>query len=181
MYLFAPVSTSLCQRYGCRVTTLIGALFCIIGLVASSFCTSLPPLYFTYGIVWGLGVSVSYFPTFVIVSKYFKTRLSLATGIITAGGAIGGIILSPSLRVLFLKLGVRYTFIALGAISFLLILCAFVFRPVRTATLVQRRKTFDCTIFRNKSYLVYAFSTSVFMLGYLVPYVHLVSIQHLVP
>ena len=124
---------------------------------------------------------MSYFPTFVIVSKYFKTRLSLANGIITAGGAIGGIILSPSLRVLFLKLGVHHTFIALGALSFLLILCAFVFRPVRTATLVQRRKTFDCTILRNKSYLVYAFSTSVFMLGYLVPYVHLVSIQHLVP
>ena len=180
LYLFAPVSTTLCQRYGCRVVTIIGGLLCISGLVASSFCTSLPPLYFTYGLVWGLGESLCYFSAFLILSKYFRARIALAYGIVTCGGAIGGISLSPLTQLLFSSMSVANTFRALAALYIVVILCSLVFRPVKTNVAETKHRMFDWTILQNKGYLVYALSTSMFMFGHLVPYVHLVRRCHIV-
>ena len=174
LYLFAPVSTTLCQRYGCRVVTIIGGLLCISGLVASSFCTSLPPLYFTYGLVWGLGESLCYFSAFLIIPKYFRAHIALAYGIITCGGAIGGISLSPLTQLLFSSMSVANTFRALAVLYVPVILSSLVFRPVKTNVAAIKHRMFDWTILQNKGYLVYALSTSMFMFGYLVPFVHLV-------
>ena len=173
-YLFAPVSTTLCRRYGCRFVTIIGGLLCITGLLASSFCTSLPPLYFTYGLVWGMGQSFCFFSVFLIVPKYFKARISLAYGIVTCGASMGGIALSPLTQLLFSVLSVSNTFRALAVLYVPVILSSLVFRPVKTNVAATKRRMFDWTILQNKGYLVYALSTSMFMFGHLVPMVHLV-------
>ena len=179
-YLFAPVSTTLSRRYGCRLVTIIGGLLCITGLLASSFCTSLPPLYFTYGLVWGMGQSFCYFSAFLIIPKYFKARIALAYGIVTCGASMGGIALSPLTQLLFSVLSVSNTFRALAVLYLPVILSSLVFRPVKTNVAATKRRMFDWTILQNKGFLVYALSTSMFMFGHLVPYVHLVRRCHIV-
>lgn len=39
----------------------------------------------------------------------------------------------------------------------------------------KRPPMFDFTIFKNKAFLIYCLSLSAFMMGYFVPFVHLVS------
>ena len=45
----------------------------------------------------------------------------------------------------------------------------------------KRPPIFDFTIFKNKAFLVWCLSLSAFMMGYFVPFVHLVSFLSLCP
>ena len=48
-----PISGGLCDRFGCRMVAVTGAVISFIGLLISSFATSVTYLYFTYGILGG--------------------------------------------------------------------------------------------------------------------------------
>ena len=149
-------------------------------MVLSSFYTSLYHLYLTHGVIWGLGLSLCYFPTFMIVSQYFKTRLSLANGIITCGSSVGTLAFSPGTQWLFNRFGLSTSLRILGAVHVVIFACAAIFRPVKdsaiSSLIAQRRiKYFDWTICKNRAFLVYMIALIFVMLGYLVPYVHLVS------
>ena len=63
MYLFAAVGTTLAERYGSRVVVIAGSFVSAAGLFASSFATTLQPLFVTYGVIWGLGSSLGLFPS----------------------------------------------------------------------------------------------------------------------
>ena len=90
-YLFAAMGTALAERYGSRVVVIVGSFVSAAGLLTSSFATTLQPLFVTYGVIWGLGSSLGLFPSLVILTKYFKKRLSFASGIALAGAASGGV------------------------------------------------------------------------------------------
>ena len=181
MYAGAPISTSLCQRYGCRAVTIASAVVCIVAMVLSSFYSSVYHLYVTHGVIWGLGVSLGYFPTFVVISKYFKTRLSLANGIITCGGSVGTLTLAPVAQWLIDKFGLSSSFRILAAVHSIIFACGLVYRPLQdkatapSPNTVKSAKYFDWTILKNPAFLAYAAALSFVMLGYIVPYVHLVS------
>ncbi|EDO35637.1 predicted protein, partial [Nematostella vectensis] len=179
MFFLGPLTTSLCERFGCRVVGLAGASLCTMGLLLSSIVTSLPVLYFTYGIIWGAGTSLCYFPTIIVLSKYFKTRLSLVNGLVTAGSGVGTLCMGPILQLLFAHLGYAHAFMALAAFMVPVFVCSALFRPVRnvfceTGRPHETRKMFYWEIFKNKGYVVWIACLSIFMLGYFVPFVHLV-------
>ena len=111
----------------------------------------------------------------MIISKYFETRLSLANGIITCGASIGTLTLSPGLQWLFNRFGLSSAFRILGAVHLVVVVCGVIFRPVKDAAAPEKRKYFDWSICKNRSFIVYITALSFVMLGYLVPYVHLVS------
>ena len=77
MYFTAPLSTSLSKRYGCRAVSIAGAIACILGMVLSSFYTSLYHLYLTHGVILGPGLIAVLLP---YVYDYIKvlqnTRVS---------------------------------------------------------------------------------------------------------
>ncbi|KAJ7389241.1 hypothetical protein OS493_032709 [Desmophyllum pertusum] len=110
MYLFAAVGTYLAERYGSRIVVIVGSFVSASGLLASSFATTLQPLYLTYGVVWGLGASLGLFPSIVILTKYFRRRLALASGIALAGAACGTLVYGPVIQFLTSKYGIAVTF-----------------------------------------------------------------------
>ena len=180
MFLFGPLSTSLCEAFGCRIVTVCGGLVCIAGLFLSSFATSLTVLYVTYGLIFGAGTSLCFFSTLVVLSKYFKNRLALVNGLVAAGSGVGTIVIGPSVQAFFQYLGVSNTFLAMAGIFVSIIICGASFRPVKAKYRVEpggerNTKFFDWSIFANKGYLVWTLSLATFMLGYFVPFVHLVS------
>ena len=182
LYFCAPLSTSLSERFGCRVVTISGGLTCILAMVLSSFYTSILHLYFTHGVLWGVGLSLSYFPSFLIVAQHFKNskRLSLATGIITFGGSLGTLTLSPGLQWMFNRFGLSTSFRILAAVHVVIIVCGTLFFPVKEnvgASQQTRKKQwcFDWSICKNREFIVFLFALGFNMLGYLVPFVHLVS------
>ena len=182
MYLFAALATSLAERYGSRIVVIIGSFVSASGLLASSFVTTLQPLYATYGVVWGLGSSLGLFPSIVILTQYFKRRLALASGIALAGAACGTLVYGPVIQVLTSKYGIAVTFRILACVQSVMFLCALTFRPVeseggKTHKHVKKQRKPRICVFKNKAYIIWVAALCVFMLVFLVPFVHLVSSQ----
>ena len=178
MYLFAAVGTSLAERFGSRLVVIIGSFVSASGLLASSFATKLAPLYATYGVVWGLGASLGLFPSLVILTKYFKRRLALVSGISLAGAASGALVYGPIIQMLSSKFGISTTFRILAGLQSLMLLSALTFTPVTMVTLTnqqQSNREFDLSIFKNKAYVIWVVAQCIFMVVFLVPFVHLVS------
>lgn len=184
MFFLGPLTTSMCERLGCRIVTICGGLICIAGLLLSSLVTSLFPLYLTYGLMFGAGTSLCYFPTIIVLSKYFKRRIAVVNGLVTAGSGVGTLVIGPVAQVLFLRFGVPNTFRIVAGIFTIVILCGVTFRPVpakylqniRNSEGERKRKLFDWSIFKNKGYVIWIASLATFQLGYFVPFVHLVRV-----
>ena len=184
-YLFFPLGAILSERFGCWVVALLGTLACSIGLLSSSFVTSLPMLYLTYSVVWGMGASFVYFADLLILTKYFKARLAFANGIMALGGAVGGSILNPTMQQMFIHLGLANMFRVLSGAFLILSAFSLVYRPKRRVfprngdamdSECEKKCTFDWEILKNKAFIMWIAVIFIFMLGYMVPFVHLVSI-----
>ena len=72
MFLFAPVTSALCERVGCRIVAFIGGLLGVLGFVLSSFVDDVHLLYLTFGVLWGVGASMLYLPTLRSLAYWFE-------------------------------------------------------------------------------------------------------------
>ena len=142
-------------------------------------------LYLTYSVVWGMGASFVYFADLLILTKYFKARLAFANGIMALGVAVGGSILNPSMQQMFIHLGLANMFRVLSGVFLILSAFSLVYRPKRGVfprngdamdTECEKKCTFDWEILKNKAFIMWIAVIFIFMLGYMVPFVHLVSI-----
>lgn len=157
--------------------------------------SSIEPLYLTYGIIFACGCSFAYQPSLVILGHYFKKRLGLVNGIVTAGSSIFTILLPFLLRVLTDNVGLFYTLRVLCSFMLVLFLASFTYRPLASSakdkksgakggkrfSLFSRRKfsrpkkIFNVAIFKVTAYAVWVVGIPLALFGYFVPYVHLVS------
>lgn len=159
-----------------------------MNLVVSSPNRSLGPLYFTYGIVFACGCSFSYQPSLVILGHYFKKRLGLVNGIVTAGSSLFTITLPFVLSHLLDRVGLHNTMRVLCLLMFVLMLAGFTYKPLLPAKSANTRtgsscppmnQIFNFNIWRSLGYRVWAFGIPAALYGYFVPYVHLVSLHFL--
>ncbi|KAG7228497.1 hypothetical protein INR49_007670 [Caranx melampygus] len=98
--LCAPLAGFLGSRLTCRATVILGGVLSAVGLVLSSFATSLQYLYVSLGILTGLGFALSYTPSIAMVGQYFNERKALAYGIALSGSGIGTFVLAPAVQML---------------------------------------------------------------------------------
>lgn len=170
-----------------------------IGLLISSFCNDLRMLYFTHGLLFGIGSSFSYLPALVMVARHFDKRRSIATGIAAAGGNVGAIALAPLQQIIVTSLGWRNCFRFLSGFSLLTVACGFIFKPLpeqideftlessmscsidnisigpRTRTgIVSILK--ECKFPRSPRFLLWAVAGTIACFGYFMPHVHLVRL-----
>ncbi|XP_014208622.1 monocarboxylate transporter 12-like [Copidosoma floridanum] len=129
-YFLGPLSSYLSIKYSYRTVTMIGGFFASSGLMLSFFANSVTYLYFSYGIMMGIGAGLCYPVTIYIVSEYFERRRGLATGLCISGSTIGTVVLSPLLQFLITKLGHRYTVLILGGLVATTMICALFYHPV---------------------------------------------------
>jgi MCP family monocarboxylic acid transporter-like MFS transporter 10 len=54
-------------------------------------------LYFTYGILFGLGASLAYTPSLAILGLHFRQKMGMVNGLVTAGSSAFTVILPPLL------------------------------------------------------------------------------------
>lgn len=190
MFLLGPIATTLCQKLGCRATTMIGCMIAAGGCLLGSISTSIYLMDLTYGFLFGVGASMCYFPSVVILGQYFSKRLSLANGITSSGSGVGTLCMGPIMQKLIQHFGLRNTMrISAGMLS-LVVFCAIIYRPINTGFLKpppkpatgQKQSRFAVLksfkeLFRNKAYILWCAALALWMLGYFVPFVHLVSIN----
>ncbi|XP_023605859.1 monocarboxylate transporter 10 [Myotis lucifugus] len=195
IFFCCPIVSIFTDIFGCRKTAVVGAAIGFIGLMSSSFVSSIEPLYLTYGIIFASGCSFAYQPSLVILGHYFKKRLGLVNGIVTAGSSLFTILLPLLLRVLTENLDLFYTLRILCIFMFVLFLAGFTYRPLvpsvrakesgvkggNRSSLFSRRKfsppkkIFNFAIFKVTAYAVWAVGIPLALFGYFVPYVHLVK------
>ena len=127
--------------------------------------------------IWGLGTCFCHCSSLIIVSRYFTRRLALANGLVALGSAVGALVLSPTFEYLIETFGIKATFKILSALQIVVILCGLVYRPYQDRNNIQerKRKFCHCSLFQNKAYVIWMISVAIYMLAYLLPYIHLVS------
>ncbi|XP_061780415.1 monocarboxylate transporter 10 [Nerophis lumbriciformis] len=182
IFFCSPIVSVFTDILGCRITAVGGAAVGLVGLLASSFVTSLGPMYFTYGIVFSCGCSFAYQPSLVILGHYFKKRLGLVNGIVTAGSSIFTITLPFVLSILLGRVGLQNTMRVLCILMFVLMLAGFTYRPLLPAKPRTTRgfcppmsQIFNINIWKSVGYRIWAFGIPAALYGYFVPYVHLMK------
>ncbi|XP_033741270.1 monocarboxylate transporter 10-like [Pecten maximus] len=193
-FLMCIVSSILSDRIGIRPIAVTGAVLGMVGLIASAFVTELEILYLTYGVCLGVGAAFSYSPSLVILGHYFKKHMGVVNGMVAFGSALFTIALSLGLPKMLEVLKIRYTFLVLAGCYFILIIGAFTWKPLikkdnlaamalSTESVYEHcndcctwtRKFLNVRIFRNRAYVMWCLSLGVALIGYFVPFVHLVK------
>ncbi|XP_015598462.1 monocarboxylate transporter 12 [Cephus cinctus] len=126
----APVTSMLCQKYSCREVVFIGGLFCALGLTTSYFATSLIHLFFTFGVLTGIGGGLSTTPGIIIVSQYFDKHRALANGICVSGTAAGSFVFPLLIEALVANFGFHGTILLLGGCMLHVCVSATLYRPL---------------------------------------------------
>ena len=170
------------------------------------FLRSLSLRYFTYGILFGCGSSFAFQPSLVILGHYFRRRLGLANGVVTAGASVFSMGIPVLLKKVVEPLGLRTTFQILSLFMLVQALLALTFKPLLPAgggmgppgmgrdpadthsqsgatgqgvsrwsmALARVRRYFNLRVFHIVTYRLWAFGVATAVLGYFVPYIHLV-------
>ena len=173
-----PIVTSLCERIGCRQVGIMGGLIGALGTLLGSFSTDIYKMYLTQGFLLGVGASMCYFPSIVILPQYFSKRLSLVNGLVSCGSGLGTMVMGPVMNIIISNYGwrncIRTTTMFLVLVSFISLLYRPLLPPLSTQTR-DERPLFDFTVFQNRAFCIFTFALFFFMLVYFVPFVHLVS------
>uniref|UniRef100_A0A3B5KVB7 Solute carrier family 16 member 10 n=1 Tax=Xiphophorus couchianus TaxID=32473 RepID=A0A3B5KVB7_9TELE len=163
IFFCSPIVSIFTDIFGCRITAVGGAAVGLVGLLASSFVKSLNVMYFTYGVVFACGCSFAYQPSLVILGHYFKKRLGLVNGIVTAGSGIFTVTLPFILSQLLEKVGLQNTLRVFCILMFVLILAGFTYKPLlpakpaETQTGFRLSRIFNMNIWKSVGYRIWAF------------------------
>lgn len=182
MFFSGPVVTSAVDRFGCRFVGVVGALICGLATLASSFSTSVDLLFVTYGVLFGVGASLCYFPSVIILAQFFSRRLSLVNGLVSAGSGAGTMVFAKVYQVIIRNYNWRMSLrVSAGVMMFVaLVSLAYRIGPnVVSSGGGGKRKILDLSVFNNRAYIVLVLSLSIFMLGYFVPFVHLANMARM--
>ena len=115
--LASPLVGLAFDRFGPRLLMPLGALLVGVGLVASSFASSLFGLYVSYGIITALGQgALSFVGHNALISFWFVRRRATAIGIASMGQGVGALVMVPLTQLLINNIGWRGTFIVTGSL-----------------------------------------------------------------
>lgn len=108
-------SVRLSQLIGARYSMLLGVLMMGSGSLFSSFTVdNIGGLFATAGVLFGLGASLAFTMGNSLPAQWFNSRLGTANGLVKLGGGLGSAIVVVVVQVLIDKVGIPWTFRALG-------------------------------------------------------------------
>lgn len=195
VFFFSPISSILVDRFGLRQTAFVGSLMAFVGMLSSSFIKQIELLYLTYGLLMGVGSSLVYTPSLVILGHYFKAKFGLVNGIVTVGSSIFTIGLIYAIKYMLPAITLSHTLQVLSGMYFFIIIGCLAWKPL----LDQRRKDLDyilstesiaiavtgccqymsefmnVKIWHNKSYVIWVLTVAVSCFGYFISFVHLMK------
>ena len=103
--LVGPISSTLVNRLGARVTCITGAVVSAVAIFVSTYSVNVYMLMVFYGVLGGLGLGLMYVPAVTAVGYWFEKKRSLVTGISTCGSGFGTIVFAPVVTALESNLG----------------------------------------------------------------------------
>jgi MFS family permease len=113
----SPIIGASIAKFGPRKNMILGNLLFTIGLVCMSFANQVWQIYLFYGIFIGLGAGFGiYMTSTTIANNWFTRRRSLAMGMVTAAGGLGGFAFPPLITELIASIGWQMSWLTLGGI-----------------------------------------------------------------
>jgi len=88
----SPFQAFLVDRFGPRSLISLGALLSGAGWVLSAYAPSILALYFTYGVIGGIGTGIVYIGVVGLMVRWFPDRRGFAAGMVAAGYGMGAIL-----------------------------------------------------------------------------------------
>ncbi|KAM4634966.1 monocarboxylate transporter 4-like [Polymixia lowei] len=190
LYGTGPLCSVLVNRFGCRPVMLVGGVFASLGMILASFSTSIIHIYLTTGVITGLGLSLNFQPSLIMLNRYFSEKRPLANGLSAAGSPVALCCLSPLGQVLQYRYGWRGGFLILGGILLNCCVCGALMRPLlapETACVKEgeeeerqvaekpKAKLLDFSVFKDRGFVIYTVAATIMVLGLFVPPVFVVS------
>ncbi|WP_085505340.1 L-lactate MFS transporter [Thalassobacillus devorans] len=118
------------EKYGPRKSGMVAASFFGVGMVGSGLAATLESLwflYFTYGVLAGIGLGIGYITPVSTLVKWFPDRRGLATGLAIMGFGFAAMIASPVMANLIDSVSIPATFFILGATYFVIMMASAVY------------------------------------------------------
>ena len=116
------VAGTLIDRFGPARVVPVGGVLLAGGLAATSGLSELWQFYLFFGIAAGLGLSwAGWVPCVTLVNRWFADKRGAAMGIASAGIGLGTVTVVPLVQQMISTIGWRSAFLALAALSLLLI------------------------------------------------------------
>lgn len=195
LYGTGPVCSVLVNRFGCRPVMMVGGLFASLGMILASFATSIIHIYLCTGVITGLGLSLNFQPSLIMLNRYFNKKRPLANGLAAAGSPVALCCLSPLGQLLSHHYGWRGGFLILGGLLLNCCACGALMRPLvapckpgggevveasveeseTPAPKKKKKPLLDFSVFRDRGFLIYTLAASIMVLGLFVPPVYVVS------
>ncbi|XP_032824387.1 monocarboxylate transporter 2-like [Petromyzon marinus] len=192
MYAGGPISSILVNRFGSRPVVIIGGMLAGLGMIISSFCTSIVQLYICVGVIGGFGLALNLQPALTILGRYFDKRRPMAIGLAMAGSPVVLSSLAPFNQVLFDAFGWRGSFLILAGILFNCCLAGSLMRPIgpkkgsapaesegskaaepEPGILATISRLLDLTLFRHRGFLIYLAGNVLLFFGLFAPLIFL--------
>ncbi|KAM6973285.1 monocarboxylate transporter 10-like [Aplochiton taeniatus] len=180
-----PLSGKLTVKYGAREVSIIGSLIIMLSIVLSSFAPNLGVLFFTHGFLTGVGSSFAFTPGMIMVSQYFTTKRSLATGIVMSGGAAGALVQTRLHQYLIETLGWRMSLRVFSTFMILCVVTGYTYLPLNPKGYAKsvvdnlknsplKKYVVDLGLWKDSVFLVWVLANGLCKFGFFIPYVHLV-------
>ncbi|XP_014294874.1 monocarboxylate transporter 14 [Microplitis demolitor] len=139
-YLMAgPFVSALANRYGFRSVAIVGSFVSCLAFVLSYFSTSIEFLYFSYGLIGGIGAGLIYVPAVITAGFYFERWRALATGIAVCGSGIGAFILAPVSQILVKNFNWRQALLIQSGMLLNCAICGAMFRPLKPSRIKVKK------------------------------------------
>ena len=169
------------NRFGFRISTILGCLSCSAGLAMGSFVPNIVTFYVAFSLPFAVGLSLIYVSSPIVATHYFTKRRSIALGLVTAGQGLGTMILGPSLQALAGILDWRNTFrIHAGFLAFASMIGFFLHQgispPNEHGEATSKKFRLNLQLLKNPVLPILMLTRGVYGFCRVVPYVHLVSI-----
>ncbi|XP_038252705.1 monocarboxylate transporter 10-like isoform X2 [Dermochelys coriacea] len=184
--IFGPISGKLLQKYGAIKVAIFGALVVMLGVVCSSYAGDIRVLFLTHGILVGVGSSFASTPGLIMVSLYFTTKRSFATGIVMAGGAAGTLVQNQVHRYLINAFGWRTSLRVYCGILTICIFAGFAYRPLekrRHPSVVENFQTsplrgfiVDLSLWKDSIFELWVCALGLAKFGFFIPFVHMMKL-----
>lgn len=195
VFFTGSVSGIMVSKFGCRATSLLGAIICAVSLVSASMSQSLVVLYLSYSIPFGIGTSFIFNAGLVIVSNYFTRRRSLALGFVSAGQGLGVLVQGPLLQTLIDHYGWKTTYRIMAGVIFGVCLLGVTYDPnVKSDMEVEnadqlsssdekrphqprekkRCMFLDVSVWKIPAFVAINLSSGIAQFGHFVPQIHLI-------
>ncbi|XP_047213789.1 monocarboxylate transporter 4-like isoform X2 [Girardinichthys multiradiatus] len=134
----------------------------------------------------GLGLSLNFQPSLIMLNRYFSEKRPLANGLSAAGSPVALCCLSPLGQVLQYQYGWRGGFLILGGLLLNCCVCGALMKPLvapMTKDLgdkgIEKKKVkpklLDFSVFKDGGFVIYTVAASIMVLGLFVPPVFVVS------